>query len=375
MLIETSNDKNPLTSLGSSLSVLDPVSTGNGHVPRNIRMSLFAIDLVEPYVGLTAVNDTALSEDVIPLQQRSSQSCRMERAVSVSPTSNLSSIKMDWKVGGALQVDETVLWYAKWDNIPPSLLDCLSQPSMIDILTWFQRGTPVGATNGTTEFSSTIQTTVFLATIDLSSFSPGDEIVVLASARVDHSWSQQPDLFAPHLPPQSHIANVRTNPSWYHESGRNIVQGRLDWFSLPFTVVIGERIELASPTLSPSRMESSIPTTRYRGSFGPSLYDTWLDTGSPTTISPSLRPSRDATLLETVSPISPQSNSRPSLVSPMTLSPSIVGEPNLNAGFPETVGPSSALPSRAPLRTSKSSASDRTASVLGWVLMAILVVV
>jgi hypothetical protein len=254
MLIETSDDKAPLTSLGTSLFVLDPASPGNGHVPRNIRMSLLAMDIVEPYVWLTTVNDTALSEDVVPLQQRSVKSCRMERALSVSPTADLSSVKVDWKVGGALQVDQSILWYAKWDTIPLSLLDCLSQPSTTDIQTWFQRGTAVGATNGTTEFSPAIQAAAFLATIDLSSFSPGDEIVVLASARVDQSWSQRPENFAPQLPPQSHIANVRTNPLWYHESEQNIIQGRLDWFSLPFTIVIGERtVDPAGEKQAPSQ--------------------------------------------------------------------------------------------------------------------------
>jgi hypothetical protein len=293
-------------------------------------------------VRFTAVDETTLSQDIVPLKQLDAQSCRNDRALEISPTQNEATIQVDWKVWGGLRVDQTELWYANWDDGPVSKLDCSSQPSMESIQSLFQRGTMLGLSTGTTEFSKAIESTTFSAMVDVSSFLPGDEIVIIASARVDQVWAQEPDSIAPQVLPQSHIANVRTNPNWYHESERNIIQGRLDWFSQPFTVVIGEKAEpLTEPTMSPSGMESNEPTTFMRGSLGPSQSGTWRDTGvptvSPTTLSPSsLGPSLEGTFRETDSPttLSP-SSLRPSCVptvSPITLSSSSLG-PSLEVTF------------------------------------------
>ena len=67
-----------------------------------------------------------------------------------------------------------------------------------------------------------------------------DKIMVVASARVDSSWATQPDNIAPKKPPQSHVVNARTNPDWHHESNGKHIHGRLDWFSIPLTIIIGD---------------------------------------------------------------------------------------------------------------------------------------
>merc|ERR1719464_2324301 len=56
MLVETSNRKEPQTNLGNSADVLSRDTTGNGHISRNIRLSLLAADIVEPYVSVVGVN-------------------------------------------------------------------------------------------------------------------------------------------------------------------------------------------------------------------------------------------------------------------------------------------------------------------------------
>jgi hypothetical protein len=251
MLVETSRDKVPTNSLGNSWQVLDPSSTGNGHIPRNLRVALLTADLVEPYVRFDAVNDRPLATDLVFQQDRSCDTSR-NNPVPIAATKK-QMVELSWEVGGALEIDETTLWYAKWEDMPPGF-DCIFQPS-IDILQMTMlQGAPLGVTSGTGAFS-TAGSTTFRALVDLTNFSVGDTIVVLASARVDQSWSQQPTQVVPQIPPQSHIANVRTNPLWYYESEDSIIRGRLDWFSVPLTIVVRD-------TGIPDNQEESTTSSR-----------------------------------------------------------------------------------------------------------------
>ena len=68
MLIEASDKKTPRKkSLGSRL---DPLSNSddenNGHIARNIRLALLAMDLAEPYVSIGQVDGTRFHDDVVP---------------------------------------------------------------------------------------------------------------------------------------------------------------------------------------------------------------------------------------------------------------------------------------------------------------------
>ena len=63
---------------------------------------------------------------------------------------------------------------------------------------------------------------------------------MFALARLDSSWSKQPSNIKPEGPPLSHAVNVRTNPEWHHESAGKVIQGRLLWYSIPLTLVIGD---------------------------------------------------------------------------------------------------------------------------------------
>jgi len=61
-------------------------------------------------------------------------------------------------------------------------------------------------------------------------------------AKVDQNWKTQPTNIKPNLPPTSHVVNARTNTAWQHqntESGHRVT-GRLEWISLPLTLVIGD---------------------------------------------------------------------------------------------------------------------------------------
>lgn len=250
MLVETSDKKTPRKQdLGSSLDVLHGDTKGNGHVSRNVRLALLAAEMVEPYAAIVGVNKLALSDDVVPSVERNPQSCMDTKAVMIAK--NAKEVDIEWTVGGAMTVDLTELWFAKWDDVA-SDVTCWKQPSGTE---GFEQAHMSTVNNGTGVFSlqganpkpgrSKTGTApsigpLFRASIPIEGLKPMDKIIVMASARVDSSWSTQPDNIAPQQPPQSHIVNARTNPNWHHESNGKHIHGRIDWFSIPLTIVIGD---------------------------------------------------------------------------------------------------------------------------------------
>lgn len=252
MLIETSNRKEPKKGdLGTSLDVLSRDTGGNGHVSRNVRLALLSAELVEPYVSIVAVNKLALADDIVPLTTRDPKSCMDTKAVMIAK--NAQEMYIEWTIGGAMTVDLTELWVAKWDDVAEEV-DCWTQPSKI---AGFQLAQSFfhGATNGTGQFSvqgphptpeesrtgvAPSKGPLFRATIPIQGFKQSDKLMVIVSARVDQSWIQLPSDIAPYVNPQSHVVNARTNPDWHHESNGKHVDGRLDWFSVPLTVVFGD---------------------------------------------------------------------------------------------------------------------------------------
>ena len=98
-------------------------------------------------------------------------------------------------------------------------------------------------------------------------------MIVMARARVDSSWRQQPQTVAPLVPPQSHMVQARTNPSWFHRNHGNVIRGRRYWYSvLPLTLVISDSMTLQdfasvykattpNPSRAPTQMTSTLPPT------------------------------------------------------------------------------------------------------------------
>lgn len=274
MLVESSDYKIPPdNTLGTSQDLLLHDSAGTGYVSRNIRLSLMSAELVEPYVVLSEVNELVLTDDLVPMVDRGGLSCQQTKAVSVPATSR--KVVVQWMVGGALTVDETKVWYAKWSDVPSDKLECMSQPNLETVQELFKEGTPISATSGYGRFNvGQASQPPFSASLDITGFSTGDRLVVIASAKVDQNWvTTQVDNVQPPLPPQSHIVNVRTNSSWHHETtdGKHI-HGRLHWFSTPLTIVLRDddedksgdpiAIELSSRYVNAS---SSSPTTDTTG--------------------------------------------------------------------------------------------------------------
>lgn len=251
MLVETSHQKIPPTSmLGNSKDVLSKETDGNGHISRNIRLALLSADLVEPYVSIVAVNNLALSDDIVPLIERNCTTASKR----VMIPQNIDRITVEWTVGGSLDIDETTLWIAK--SFPLGVIDCHSQPSRADIEASFVQALPKGPTGGSGYFSASGPTPhprvsnadvepclgpIFSAVVDVSSLRAGETLSIIASSRVDRSWAMRPNSdVKPDVPPQSHVVNARTNPDWNFESAGKRVKGRLDWFSIPVSIVVGD---------------------------------------------------------------------------------------------------------------------------------------
>lgn len=238
ILIEASDDKTPADDdLGSSLGIMYSNGEGNGHIARNIRLALLSAELVEPYVSITKVNGLKMSDDIVPLTDRGGKSCQRTKTVRIPSSSN--EVLVEWTVGGALEINDVSLWYARWNDVAELNFDCLRQPSMQDISKYFKKAKIIGPAAGTTAFSDKGAPGSFVAAIDRTSFEMDEMIAVVASARVDQSWATMAQNASPvGLFPQSHIVNARTNPNWFHESNGYIIQGRLDWFSIPLTIFI-----------------------------------------------------------------------------------------------------------------------------------------
>lgn len=264
--------------------MLNPKANGSGHIARNIRLSLLSADLVEPYVSILQVNNVTLPHDVIPLSL-SSEDCGTTMAVNANETLD-NKLKISFSVGGALSIDQVQLWFAsKTDDLVSTASNssstCWKQPTVFELQS-FSQGTIVGSNSGSGRFSANgpipaASTTggiltngpLFIGTIDIPK--GADELIVMASARVDSDWKNGPTEGAgPNIQPQSHMANARTNPNWRHESAGKIVQGRLDWYSQPLTVVVtnndndndndGNVGPSMAPTSAPSFIVSSEQT-------------------------------------------------------------------------------------------------------------------
>jgi len=253
MMIKTSVELKPKTSsLGTTWNLFTPTSGGTGHVQRGIRMSLMLIDIVEPYVEITTVNGIELQDNVVPLRPTISRSCMTTKTFLVPE--GKESLKIEWYVGGAISVGSTSIMFAKWSDLPNDF-DGVSQPSKE------VKNALIGEVDG--DISNVLNVVpggrgkarwykadpgldrpyisgpTYSVSIDTSDFKQGDVVAVFAVAHVDKSWEKTPLDVSHNMGPQSHLVNARRNPDWYHENAGKIVEGRLEWFSVPVTLNFG----------------------------------------------------------------------------------------------------------------------------------------
>jgi hypothetical protein len=249
MLIETSNRKIPQSHLGSNRNIIDDNQHEyNGHVSRNIRLALMAIELVQPYVSFWGVNKVPLQNDVVPSMRRKGQNLIDSKIMLIPPGQKFTTIA--WTVGGGITVDNTKLVYGKLDDNTQIVID--PEDKDFDLGAFSEQVSTVSS--GPTRWQSKWQTSfeglpsgwedqgqpLYFASIDTSQLNPGDKIIAYAVASFDQNWKQVPNKAEPeNIKPLSHVVNARTNPEWRHENAGKIIQGKIDFVSLPMVLIIG----------------------------------------------------------------------------------------------------------------------------------------
>lgn len=276
MLIETSSPKAPpRNELGKRINPL--VSSNgaeNGHIARNMRLALLAVDVVEPYVSIRGVEGLHLEDDVVPAvnMRRYNGMSYFENSKIVwvpgassdrRKMKNSSGIKISWTVGGAFNIDTTILTVGPWDALPDNLanendgtfpsaetMNIINSDDFIGVRPtnidkkglegrsrWHKNGPHPTVSGGDATNPS------FLAEIDVSSYPPGTSLAVFAKAKVDKEWLEPAKNVGPDgIGPASHIVNARRSPSYFATNGGKVIRGRVDdwWYSVPITVVVGE---------------------------------------------------------------------------------------------------------------------------------------
>ncbi|CAM9178737.1 unnamed protein product [Choristocarpus tenellus] len=244
ILVEASDRKSPKkNTLGTREDLFNPASTGNGHIARNIRLTLMMIDLLQPYVEWRGQEEEMLSLD------------------------GDNGVDVEWAVGGSFHVDKTQVVWGLWpqgledDTIgSPELLSeklvtvgmATSDAQCGPVLTGDGRWGGEGAQTKTLgpSFKGRVELGIPVGwnslkgkKVDVSQLNKGKKVeefvvFVVAVAEVDKDWADQELKAFPGRPPQSHLVNARTNQDWDETNAGHRVRGRLQWYSRPLKLVV-----------------------------------------------------------------------------------------------------------------------------------------
>ena len=275
MLIETSDIKGPpKNQLGKRTQpLISSDGAENGHIARNIRLALLAVDTVEPYVSIRGVEGIHFEDDVVPaVNQRAYdggsyfETTKQVWLPGMGRRKNLlgrrtesETATVSWTVGGSFDIDSTEVVYGPWDELPSNLAEPTEgfYPSpgtsnliASDFLTirydgngrsmWNKQGPSPKKDDDSTPFP------MFEASIDLSKYPAGTKIAVFAKAKVDKAWSaSKPNVGPSNIGSVSHIVNARTNPAYRATNAGKVIQGRENswWYSAPVTLIVGSSEE------------------------------------------------------------------------------------------------------------------------------------
>lgn len=102
---------------------MDPNGEQNGHVPRNVRLSLAAIDMVQPYTCLSQVSlINKQRRAVVPrraLRDRNARQLTAPPPLNATESAPIADLQVEWYVGGSQTVDCTFL---AWHTAPTPVL-------------------------------------------------------------------------------------------------------------------------------------------------------------------------------------------------------------------------------------------------------------
>lgn len=244
-LVETAREKKPDEHmLGSSEHVLQRGADGDGHVPRNVRLLLSAVDALEPYIIL---------------------------GDSVSRNEHNKPV-LSWSIGGAFTVDACALQWMTEDGEHRGLGDVMN-------------GTMI--TSGTTQYSVD-----FSHTLTGPFPSKSRHVIVRVAAVLDHQFALQPNNSDPNVTPQGHLMGSRASPKWSFSTLEHKIEGRQVFFSKTmrlemsgahaFTLSVANDFEWNSEEID-SYSDEELFSLLYHGK-GPAVLDSNGGLSAPLTI-------------------------------------------------------------------------------------------
>mmetsp|Transcript_23050 Transcript_23050/g.47782 ORF Transcript_23050/g.47782 Transcript_23050/m.47782 type:complete len:733 (+) Transcript_23050:188-2386(+) len=249
ILVEASKIKRPSKkNLGGYTEIFNPSSVNNGHVPRNVRLTLLISDIVEPWINVESVNDVAVVDrDRIPGIGRSSTSCFDRNKVILQPGE--TALKIKWSVWGSVEVDATNVLVVErkegdglscglkyWTSEGEGSSVVLKSKSGLRNVTAMSSDSQKGEGRWAKASDPAFVGKQFEETLNLKEMGlEGKNIAIIVRAKVDKAWGMEKELtgalFDGSENPESHVVNARTNTGWRKENAGKVVEGRDEWFS------------------------------------------------------------------------------------------------------------------------------------------------
>lgn len=193
-LVETAREKKPAEhTLGSSEDILQRGAEGDGHVPRNVRLLLTAMDALEPYI--------ILNENV--------------------HTNEHNKPVISWAVRGSFYVDGCVV---QWKTAGSE------HHGMSDV----KNGTATASMSGGEPFT-------FSHALMGPFPSKTTHVFIRVAAVVDQTFASQPTDSDPDVSPQGHLIGSRASATWSFATADHKIEGRQVFFSKT------KRLEISSP--------------------------------------------------------------------------------------------------------------------------------
>jgi hypothetical protein len=132
ILVEASDTKTPNPSrLGSAQNLLTAAKqnsdAGNGHVSRNMRLSLVAIDMVQPYIAWTKLPTAAGAAT----GAATGAAAATAAGAGAGAGAAAGMVEVGWDVGGVVQVDAAEVLVGMWPSTPPAPLGPSAAPLVV----------------------------------------------------------------------------------------------------------------------------------------------------------------------------------------------------------------------------------------------------
>ena len=270
ILVETSNVKTPPeNTLGdTSTDPLEYRQSGDGHVPRNMRLAALLYDIVQPYVVLH---------------------CPCESFADDHDMSLTDSLTIQWEVGGCFDVDETSLMWGRfptesevsgvhsaWDTWHDwtsqvrdlNLVVGHSETTLSGSSRWNRVGTSNFMSQKSAPFLPQFEQNISISNIwqDLTNaglVTDQDsevDVFIMATAKVD-SFMMPQSSPEPNVAPQSHFVNARLSDDWDKQVGEHRVLGHSEWLSTPIKLHLTRDESTATTESTTMTTESPASTT------------------------------------------------------------------------------------------------------------------